>query len=473
MTTHLKKYGLWLFIAFTSWSCSLDIPLEDQVSDPDAVTTVTAAEKLLASAYKSYNSYLNTLDFALLSDDFQPSPLLKQDVSLKWIYGWNELGIVPLAKNEWESNYTTIMNCNALLERLPNIKTTNNLETKQLQQIKNRTLRLKAFCYFRLLKIFSPALKGIDANKELGFIIKDNVKLTDAKRISINESITYIENILKQTKGTGLDASVNWMSANSAQYLKAELALWQGNYQKVIEIAQPLYDGFQSDVFLEAQLSNLWSNNLSNARIFARNIADVTGAYFYNNIQYSKEMGDYAVVNSKIDFTANDTRKSKYLIPSEMMVSGSSSPKKINLFGKYNKLNREKNKMSYVNTYRAEGIVFLLAEAYTRIGNNTKSIEILNAFLTARKATLINKNISKEKLLTTILHEKQKEFVGEGNRFFDLKRNQQQVQRYIVFDKKLPQAIEIDDYRWVFPIPTSEIKYNKKCQQNKGWQHIK
>ena len=43
-------------ICFLIGGCSLNIPLEDQFSDPDAITDVLSARSLLASAYKLCHS---------------------------------------------------------------------------------------------------------------------------------------------------------------------------------------------------------------------------------------------------------------------------------------------------------------------------------------------------------------------------------------------------------------------------------
>ena len=39
-------------VGFLMGGCSLNIPLEDQFSDPDAITDVLSARSLLASAYE-------------------------------------------------------------------------------------------------------------------------------------------------------------------------------------------------------------------------------------------------------------------------------------------------------------------------------------------------------------------------------------------------------------------------------------
>lgn len=45
-------------VGFLMGGCSLNIPLEDQFSDPDAITDVLSARSLLASAYEGIASTL-------------------------------------------------------------------------------------------------------------------------------------------------------------------------------------------------------------------------------------------------------------------------------------------------------------------------------------------------------------------------------------------------------------------------------
>ena len=73
-------------ICFLIGGCSLNIPLEDQFSDPDAITDVLSARSLLASAYKAMPQQIFQL--SVLSDDFCPSQHLNKDMSLQGLYNW-------------------------------------------------------------------------------------------------------------------------------------------------------------------------------------------------------------------------------------------------------------------------------------------------------------------------------------------------------------------------------------------------
>ena len=94
----------------------------------------------------------------------------------------------------------------------------------------------------------------------------------------------------------------------------------------------------------------------------------------------------------------------------------------VRLFGKYNKMNREEIPGMYVNIWRAAGIWLMRAEALARTSKPGAATELMNRFLTQRGAEPLETFTNPEKLLEQILEERRKEFVGEGERYFDLKR---------------------------------------------------
>ena len=103
-------------ICFLIGGCSLNIPLEDQFSDPDAITDVLSARSLLASAYKAMPQQIFQL--SVLSDDFCPSQHLNKDMSLQGLYNWREVEMTELAGTLWAGYYAVIAEVNALLARI-------------------------------------------------------------------------------------------------------------------------------------------------------------------------------------------------------------------------------------------------------------------------------------------------------------------------------------------------------------------
>jgi hypothetical protein len=98
---------------------------------------------------------------------------------------------------------------------------------------------------------------------------------------------------------------------------------------------------------------------------------------------------------------------------------------------------------------------------------------MVNRLLSAYGAEPLDDSLEGDALIDAILREKHKEFVGEGVRYFDLKRIGKPLQRYKNLGSGVSAVIQPDDYRWLFPIPESEYKYNDLMDQNPEWPFIK
>jgi hypothetical protein len=102
------------------------------------------------------------------------------------------------------------------------------------------------------------------------------------------------------------------------------------------------------------------------------------------------------------------------------------------------------------------------AEANYQLKNETAALTELNAFKTLRGLPAVT--LSGNALLEEILLERLKEFIGEGHRFFDLKR----YGRPIV--KTTPAVnLAFDDFKILPPIPQREVDGNPNIKQNKGY----
>lgn len=455
----IKLYFLLIF----SQGCSLNFPPEDQISDPDAITSVLAAEKVLASAYHSYAEHSYFFESIILSDDLQPTSLLSRNVSLQKLYNWSEESLLLLAEDIWTKSYHTIAQVNVLLERLPNISVSNNNEKEEINRIKTQALFLKGLCYFELLKYFSPAFKTSES-ENYGLLLKNHfIKTENQQRISLSESVKEIDFLLSQPLNISSEKAL--ITQDAALYLRAELALWEGNYQKCLEISVPLYTKYQQ-VIEENPVSSLWKNSDSPLRLF---YLDIRNRYtnLYAGLSYDENIGDYLSINSSIIYENSDTRANIYSIPSNLQKDSNGNP--LFLLGKYNFQQKTEKSTNYYNVIRASGLVFMCAEAYIKTHQKSKAVGIINNFLQIRKQSArLSEHTDNDNLLIQILSEKQKEFVGERQRFFDLKRNLLSIERITSTGNSV--KIDKNDFRWTLPIPTSEIRQNTSILQNMDWE---
>lgn len=441
--------------------CSLNIPLEDQFSDPDAITDIQSARSLLATAYNDLPQHI--FDFAVLSDDFYPSSKLIKDANLQNLYRWREVELTELADNLWTEYYAVISTINALQNRLDAVTTISPEEETQKNIIACEAKALKAKCYFDLLRLFAPPYAG-NEEKE-GIILKDQVELDYLPRSSVKKCMTEIRRLLQEARcADNTPDKIYWLSDYAVTYLQAEVELYAGNYPEVLNLTNELINLFPEETLENNSYVALWSNETSKARIFAKYQSN----QIYQDIRYDTyAAGDYLIMNNEITYSPQDKRKTWSEIE---FVMDNTQP--VRLFGKYNKMNREEIPGTYVNIQRAAGIWLMRAEALAQTSKTDEATELMNRFLTQRGADLIESSVTPEKLLEQILEERRKEFVGEGERYFDLKRYHKTINRHKEYGNGIFQTIQPEDYRWTLPIPASEYRYNEKVNQNEGWPKI-
>lgn len=97
----IRKVQICCILIFSCAACSLNIPYENQYSDPDAITTVTAARELLASAYDAIPK--PEFSLSVLSDDFQPTFLINLNADLNNLYKWHPKPMEDLSNSLWEN----------------------------------------------------------------------------------------------------------------------------------------------------------------------------------------------------------------------------------------------------------------------------------------------------------------------------------------------------------------------------------
>ncbi len=440
-------------------SC-LDIKLDNQFSDPDAITTVATARELLASAYNSLPRY--QMELSLLSDDFAPTSLVTRASNLQNIYNWTEKDMVDLSGYIWNDYYLAVAYINALLPRLENVRTEGDAEVAELARVRSEANALKAWCYFDLLRLYGPVYSEANLTKP-GIIIKNRLELDFLPRSTVEASIAEIERLFIEAAKTDNDSPVYYLGSVAVNALRAEFELYRGDYDKAVEYGLPLLSDIEERL-ATAEFENLWSDKDSRERIFAPYIFES----FYIGLNDDRNTGDYFKLNDAVSYSDGDLRKgwSEFQGPME----GTRS------FGKYNKMYFDNTEVRYINSLRYSGVLFTVAEAYARSdGGETAARELLNKYLTARGLEEVDGSLAGDELTARILEEKQKEFVGEGVRYYDLKRLGKALKRYNA-DGENSKTIQANDYKWLFPIPPAEYKYNdniKEADQNPDWPYEK
>lgn len=439
----------------------LDIKLEDQYSDPDAIKTTDNARELLASAYNSLPRY--QMELSILADDFVPSEHTGKYAELQNLYNWESKAIEELSDNIWTEYYMTIAIVNALLPRMESIVPKDEADRLEKERIRSEAKALKAMCYFDLLRLYGPVYSQENLDKE-GIILKNRLELDFLPRSSVRDCVKEIETLLEEAAAVSNKRNeVFYLTSAAVQALQAEFELYRGNYQQAASLGLPMVND-KGNKWTKTEYENLWSANDSKDRLFAPYIFNS----FYVDLCYDKESGDYFVLNPAISYDQGDVRKDW---ATHTITMGG---KQVTTLGKYNKMYYDNVSVRYINTLRLSGVCFTVAEAYARDQEYALARQTMNGLLNAYGAQPLDDSLEGDALIEAILVQKQKEFAGEGVRIFDLKRHGKPLKKHKQYGASVSATIQPSDYRWQLPIPQSEYKYNDKITQNNPqWPFIK
>ena len=191
----MKKYIISLLCMMPVFTGCLDIKLENQFSDPDAITTVDTARELLATAYSSIPRY--QMEFSVLGDDFYPTTYANQYAEMQNLYNWQDNAITDLSSQVWNDYYMTVAYLNALLDRIDDVKTEDETGALELQNVRSEALALKAYCYFDLLRIYAPAYSEDVLDRD-GIILKNRLELDFLPRSSVRVCVEEIASLLSE-----------------------------------------------------------------------------------------------------------------------------------------------------------------------------------------------------------------------------------------------------------------------------------
>ena len=466
---NILRYGLsGMMAAFAAAACNLDIPYENQLSDPSAITSVTTARELLASAYDRLPN--PEFELSVLGDDFETTALISRNSDLGNLYKWQTQPLTNLALSLWQSYYETIAIANATLERTAKIHPQVESEQVQLEAVNAEAKALKAYCYFDLLRLFAPDIsEGADRD---GIILKEEFELGFLKRSSIADCISRIRTLLTEAVGTeNAPETAYWISQQGVRCLLAEVELYAGQYEKAAEWARlVLSTAGGYGVFSEANYLQLWNGGAGPESLFSRH----TTVPFYLDIRYDTEKGDFLeVAKSLADlYTPEDIRGGQSVYPKEFPGETVGETITMRCMGKYNRMNWETTEITCIHKLRTATACFVLAEACCRMGGHDgEARTAIDEFLARGGAPQVDESLSGDDLLRAVLEEKRKEFVGEGERYFDLKRYRSGV----LADWNQGNSnkrFDAKDYRWTLPIPQEEYFYNENVTQNDGWPKI-
>ncbi len=464
--------GIAVAATFTNCKKDLDLQPTDTFSDANAFLTMSDVQAGVNEGYRRYGFFGS--DYGGYANDMYVSALLSDEAK----FGLDNAGQGALTyRYQFSSDATTgddviaafgsyyylIDQVNRVLPFVGTVPATAAEEPRR-DILKGTLLGLRGIAHFSLLEMYS---KKYDANDPLGIpYMTESNPVGKPARATVAETIAAIESDLATAKelfpattaANFTDTVLN--KVNIAAY-QARIALYKRDYDAAITYATEVINSNVKPLVNGPAFSGIWVDANSNEVLFRIRFAtssQLGGLFGTTGGQIYIAPSDKLVAT----YAADDIRKDAYI--------GTNSTG-------YNYVNKfftsvRGGLVVDIKAARTAEMYLIRAEANARKAapNLTAGAADLN-FLRANRITSYTDQTfaSADALVTAVMEERFKELAFEGFRFFDLKRNSLPVERLASDASEAWQTLPANSFRFVLPIPASELRVNPNMVQNEGY----
>jgi hypothetical protein len=401
------------------------------------------------------------------------------------------------SRDIWAGNYIAIKNYNVFLSNIENFETSSDTEASEKEIAKGEATFFRAYSYLTLVRYFGKAYDSSTASSDLAvpLIIK-----YDQEEKPSRATVQQVYDQIKVDLDTAAAclASVSGEIASDHITIDAVYALYARyyldikDYEKAAEYANmvisssagyklsstadEMYAEYINDAGTEPilQLAASAAENGSGTNDTYTRCAD-WGAIVYR----SYFLPSQKLIDAYSD--ASDLRFAQWFDASGYSYLGGDFHRlEYYTFVKYYgnpelRSDNTPNARQHVKPFMISEMYLIAAEAEFNLGNTDAAKTALNTLQSARQAT------ATEATAETIQNEWFRETVGEGMRFFCLKRwgigysgralqpgasSAAVVVKGASYEQK---DFPADDYHWLLPVPSYEMRVNDNLVQNDGY----
>ena len=389
--------------------------------------------------------------------------------------GKNALTWLNTNSSAWDNIYSFLGPINLIISSVP---TAEGSDENLRNRVLGEALTWRAYAFYKLLQLYSPMKDNrlgipvyLTPEKEIGEAMPERKSQTEVFQRILDDCNQALDLLTKTTYN-------DWNCAWNADFINAMMAdvyAWKAcsgaaadtdwnNAEQHATAAMRGRNLVSSADMLKKIFDcsdNAYSKELKNDEFYLRivdgrwtYICDFTYAYYedggvadglVNKVDYRKFADND--IRKKAWFSADGTHNDKYNLIGSDMSQGCIMP------------------------FRLADMYLIKAEALVRQGKTGEGKAVLDEFRSHRYTGSLPAIANDgDALLKAIHDERFKEFYMEGDKvWLDMKRFGDAMERTIAGEKNYLTA---DDFRYCFPIPAREMQYNKKMEQNPGWESV-
>lgn len=480
----IKYIALGTFMALLS-GCGndwLDLQSSTAIETEGSLTELRDFEFVLNGAYSSMQSSsyygANMVCYGdLTGDDMKSYKSSSTNVSY-YTFKYNKTNG---PSGFWGMYYGIAKNLNILLRDIEKIElvpdreiTTPKLEklTEQVyhDDLKGEALAIRALLLFDMTRLYGyPYLKDNGASLAVPIIDKvvedKNIKpfrnTTAQCYKAITDDLIEAVKLLRPVKKEG---KINkW----AAMTLLSRVYLYMGNNGEAYNVAAEAIKG------AEKQGYKLWTND-EYATIWATPFNSELLFEIVNLTTDSPGKSSIGYLCTKYNLIATEKYWKKYMKNKSddvrsQMVSTASSSKPFCL--KYPAQGDKSYEDANIPIFRLSELYLNAAEAAVKENDITNARKYLKPIY-ARTGESLDDLSDDAITLDAVLEQRRIEFWGEGQRFFDLIRNNKRVERtdYLSEVPEEARSFDWNYYKIVLPVPNHEMEYNENMVQNPEYE---
>jgi len=410
--------------------------------------------------------------------------------------------------NNWTIAYTVIRNTNFVIEAIDNVPEIASTDAASKRLIKGEAYFLRGWQFFDLARVYSREPNHLIPGFEHGIILQtkafifngSNISEAESPRNTVSECYKQIISDLNMAfdlmKDVDKDNFPYRASAVAAKALLARVYLYQENYDEAINAATWVINNIKS---YNGGATSITAGDYTS--VFSKGTETVFGLVYKetdglgNNSLHAvyTNTGLLDPTSDNPDWYRDEKRGSGYgdvLFSIALYNTFDPADSRLSVFKRVIRGNNTANPERGIWCYKFNGYnggygidnipIIRLSEMYhIRIESNLRkaakdemsAINDLNFMRQARNLSVV-KDITGQDLINLATEERRKEFLGEGHRFFELKRMGLSI-------TKSPEAKAVgltdlnwDDYRVVAKLPDSDAQpngVNPNLIQNPGY----
>lgn len=462
-------------------------PPMDQ-SDELALSTFTGIDGATAGNYRAVISWYGAtfpLTFDVMCGNGMVGPV--NTGRMRSEPAWNYTSTSTLGL--WASAYNAILGCNKVLTAINEGKFDRaGVTDEQINNVKAENLFLRALAYFDLVRVYAQPYgyikeKGITGTEALGvpIVLEDDLSARPVRNTVaevyenlIIPDLQEAERLMSPTYvREGVKDMVATITTPVIQALMARVYLTHEDYQLAADYANKVIRNGRFRLLSGNNFVSMWDGSLDVAPQSGSEV--IFEVYISQSDGSSSSLGDYLTAPEAAGGAGyGDVRVSNDLLSlyDENDVRLTGLTKTNPQYPGYRwstKYPGKSGQLAYNNVpiIRISEMYLTRAEAIYRGAtiSGVTALDDLNQVATSRGA-----NAYSQINIENLFNERRKEFLFEGQVYFDMKRLQRSLTRTDYDLDPLTKDIEFPSYRWAFPIPENDILNNKNMVQNPGYQ---